>query len=633
MTAGAILGADGPLATALADFQARPTQQAMADTVADALTGQRHLILEAGTGTGKTYAYLAAIFSVGRRALISTATKTLQDQLFTRDIPRVARALASHGKVALLKGRANYLCLLRLDQSLTQASLWPEAAAQLQTIYTWSRTTTSGDIAELTTLPEEAAIWPAVTSTVDNCLGQSCPQFEQCFVVKARRRANAADLVVVNHHLLFADMSLREEGFGELLPSVDVVIADEAHQLPELAAQAFGRTLSSRRLRDLLRDSAAAGHSEAPDTPDLTGIVARAESALQRAVTTFGRHPGRQEFASEAAARDTQEALDDIYLAFETLRAALAEISERGPALARCAERTATLLAHLQAFSDASDHEWVRWSDASVRGFALHQSPLEVAAQFQQYLAQYAAPWVFCSATLAIDGDFAHFQRELGLEDAHVAHFDSPFDYARQGLLLLPKLRVAPNEPAYLAAVTELACEVITRSRGRAFLLSTSYRAVAHYAAPLRARLPYPVLVQGEAPRAELLAEFARLGNAILIGTATFWEGVDVRGEALSCVIIDKLPFATPDDPLLRARVRKMAAEGLDAFREFQVPVAALALKQGAGRLIRDVTDRGTLVLCDPRLLTKSYGKTFLRAIPPMPRTHALEDVAQFFTE
>ncbi len=605
----------------------------MADAVAAALVKPTtQLLVEAGTGTGKTFGYLVPALLSGQRVLLSTATRTLQDQLFFHDLPVVTRTLRSDLSCALLKGRSNYVCLHRLDQSEGHAGLWPADQAWLADIAAWARHTDQGDIAEMRQIPEDAPVWSQVTSTADNCLGQSCPSFDACFVVKARRRAVAADVVVVNHHLLFADMALREEGFGELLPTARVVVVDEAHQLPELAALAFGQAVSSRQLRDLVRDATRAASLEAPDMPTLRDALRALDAATQWAQTEYARYQGKQDYLQIAEQPRAAEILQTLG---ETLVKALANLNaaaERGPELETCARRAGELHSRFVQFADRTDEDWVRWLETTPRGFVLHATPLSVAEQFQSRLARYPASWVFCSATLAVDGDFGHFRRELGLEVAEAFSWESPFDFQQQTLRYHPELTVLPNHERYLEAVADVAISVIELSRGRAFLLCTSHRALGFYAAPLRTRLKYPVLVQGEAPRAVLLEEFKRLGNAVLIGTATFWEGVDVRGEALSCVIIDKLPFAPPDDPVLRARGRRMESLGQNPFRDHQLPVAALMLKQGAGRLIRDVGDRGVLVLCDPRLKSKGYGRTFLRALPPMPETRRLADVAAFFS-
>jgi ATP-dependent DNA helicase DinG len=628
-----ILGPSGPFVSCLDRFQPRSAQQAMADRIAETIAQRGQLLCEAGTGTGKTFAYLVPALLAGGRCLISTATKTLQDQLYNADLPLVQRALDSTVEVAILKGRANYVCRYRLNRAGAEPGLWAEEHAQITEIETWARATEAGDIAELRKIPEDAAVWPLVTSTVESCLGQTCPDYDACFVVKARRAAAAASLVVVNHHLLFADMALREEGFGEILPSVDVIVVDEAHQLPELAAQAFGQAVSARQLRELARDSLRAILNEAPDMPGARDCVRTVEAILQEAQAFFGRHLGRHERDALGVGDEAARVLDALSSALDALLEQLVAAEMRGPEIENCVRRGLDLQNRLHRYSDPELNDTVRWLEATARGFTLHLTPVDVAEQFSGRLTRYPAAWIFCSATLAIDADFRHFQRELGLDSAQTEAWHSPFDYAMQALLYLPQLPCAPNSVDYLPAVAEIALNTILASRGRAFLLCTSHRALDYYAGPLRRSLPYPVLVQGEAPRAALLEEFKRLGNAVLIGTATFWEGVDVRGEALSCVIIDKLPFAPPDDPVLRARGRRMEDNGLNPFLEYQVPVAALTLKQGAGRLIRDVTDRGVLVICDPRLKTKGYGKTFLRALPPMRITRELDEVRQFFAD
>lgn len=603
----------------------------MADLVAEIIDGRETLICEAGTGTGKTFAYLVPAVLSGHRVIVSTATKTLQDQLFRNDLPLVLRALAADTSVALLKGRANYACLERLENAHGDPLLGPRELADLRRIEAWARGSASGDVSEVTAVPEDSPLWPYVTSTVDNCLGSTCPHFDDCFVVRARREAAAADLVVVNHHLLFADMALREEGFAEILPTAQVVVIDEAHQLPELASNSFGQAVSSRQLRELGRDTAAALEGEAPDMPSLRVAVAGLDRAVAVASSAFALHSGRQDRELIGRAPGLAAALAALDAALTTLARNLAAAAERGPRLSHCQRRVEDLAARLAAYRAADSDDWVQWFEATPRGFVLHATPLSVAELFQARIQQYSAAWIFCSATLAVDGDFEHFRRELGLATARVAIWDSPFDFARQTLLYLPKIALAPAAAGYLDAIVEVAEPVITASRGRAFCLFTSYRALEHCAARLRERLPYPVLVQGDAPRAALLEDFKRLGNAVLLGTATFWEGVDVRGEALSCVIIDKLPFSPPDDPITRARIRRLEADGHNPFREYQIPEAVISLKQGVGRLIRDVTDRGVLVLCDPRLKTRGYGRIFLQSLPAMPVTRDLAEVERFF--
>ncbi len=631
MKACELLGPVGPFATAVPGFNVRPAQQTMADLVAEVTATGGTLVCEAGTGTGKTYAYLVPALAAGRKTLVSTATRTLQDQLFHQDLPQVLAVLGLHPDVALLKGRANYLCLERLARAHGDPHFGRRELGDLARVTAWARATDSGDIGDVGDVAEDSAVWPFVTSTTDNCLGQACAQFDDCFVVRARRAAAAADVVVVNHHLLFADLALREEGFGEILPTAELVIVDEAHQIPDLAAEAFGEAVSTRQLRDLARDTAKALENEAPDTPDLRDAARVLEQAAQLVVAEFGREPGRQDAARIAARPPLAAALERTRAALIALHAALELAAERGVELAACERRAGELTRRLHDYQAQAADDWVRWYDASPRGVVLHATPLAVSDLYQTRVSRHPAAWVYCSATLAVGGELTHFNRELALEPTREAVLDSPFDFARQALLYLPRIAADPGSGAYLDAVIDCARDVIAASRGRAFLLFTSYRALDYCALRLRDTLAFPVLKQGDAPRAALLAEFKRLGNAVLLGTATFWEGVDVRGDALSCVLIDKLPFAPPDDPVTRARARRLEAAGGNPFMEHQVPEAVIMLKQGAGRLIRDRSDRGVLVLCDPRLKSRAYGRIFLQSLPPMPQTRELADVARFF--
>lgn len=631
LTAAAALAADGPLATAVQRFEVRTAQIEMATQVEATIAERGILVCEAGTGTGKTFAYLVPALLSGARTLVSTATRTLQDQLFHVDLPRIRRALQLKTTVALLKGRSNYLCLQRLAQAAGDPLLGPREQRHLPVIDAWSRTTDDGDVSMLADVPEDSPIWPFVTSTVDNCLGHRCPRFDDCHVKEARRRAAAADLVVINHHLLFADMALRGEGFGEILPTAQCVVIDEAHQLPELASAAFGQALSARQLRDLARDASKAVLAEASDMPELRDAARGLEERVADAVQALSRTPGRQPGGALAREPVLGAVLDATRGALAALATRLDVVAERGAELDACARRAADFDIRFAECLDAGDEDRVSWFESSARGFVLHATPLSIAARYQDQVAHYPAAWIYCSGTLAIDGQLAHFRRELGIEEAREAVWPSPFDYPRQSLLYLPKIDSNPGDPRYLPAFVEEVAALVAASRGRAFVLFTSYRALEYSANALRSRWPFPTLVQGEAPRARLLEEFKRLGNAVLFGTSTFWEGVDVRGEALSLVVIDKLPFAPPDDPIAKARAERLAAEGRSAFQELQLPAAVLALKQGAGRLIRDSTDRGVLVLCDPRLRTRAYGRVFLRSLPPMRQSASRADVEAFF--
>lgn len=625
-----IFGPAGLLCQRLPGFGHRPQQQSMAEAVAETIESGGTLICEAGTGTGKTFAYLAPALLAGCKVLVSTGTRNLQDQLFHRDLPRLRELLPHPVSSALLKGRGNYLCRHRLAAALTDERLSDaETRQQLRQVRDWAAVTRRGDIAELA-IPEGARVWPAVTSTSDNCLGQDCPDWEHCHLVEARRCAQRADLVVVNHHLLCADLSLKDEGFGEVLPGADCFIVDEAHQLPEIASAFFGVSLSGRQLLDLARDVELDYRREAGDLPEIPGYTADLRRAVQELRLALGepdrRGPWRELEASSAIASGLARLQD----ALEALRAGLDALAGRGKGLdhdaGRCRDATERL-----GLLIGGEAEAIRWFETQGRGFRLHQTPLEIASLFQSQFHRRAAAWIFTSATLAVGETFDHFAGQLGITAARTKRWDSPFNYGTQALWYSPEGLPEPSAPSYTRAVAEVALEVLALSRGRAFLLFTSHRALREAAAFLQTRLPYPLLVQGSAPRAELVARFCAAGSAVLLGSTSFWEGVDVRGEALSCVIIDKLPFASPGDPVLAARIDALRRRGANPFHDFQLPRAVITLKQGAGRLIRDVHDRGVLVVCDPRLWSRPYGGRFIASLPPMARTRDLERVREFF--
>ena len=633
----ALLGADGPFASKLAGFTTRPQQLAMAECVAALLDEAGTLLCEAGTGTGKTLAYLVPCLNSERKTILSTATKTLQDQLHLRDIPLVQEALGVRRAVALLKGRANYLCRYRLALAHGAADHSRTAQHQLTVVSAWNARSTVGDIAECAELGDEASIWPAVTSTVENCLGQGCEYYDDCYVVAARRAAVNADIVVVNHHLLFADMVLREDGFAELLPSAETVIIDEAHQIPAIASTFFGTKFTTGQIRDFVRDVSSVCLEEAPDTPELRDRVTAFQTASAQLAKALAARGQRGDWAEVVNLDSIHAKVTQLEAALTRLEDALECVSERGPGLDNCYARATRLRARLAAFMVAADEQadeisWVRWFESTATGFSLSATPLSIAESFQNLTSTYSAAWLFVSATLSVNGDFSHFKRELGITEAREGFWESPYDYATQTRLYLPRLPHEPADPAYTTAVSELATQLISAARGRTFVLFTSYRALADCAAALGSTIEYPLFVQGHAPRATLLRAFESSGDGVLLGTATFWQGVDVRGAALSCVIIDKIPFAPPDDPITKARIQALAARGANPFMAYQVPEAVMALKQGAGRLIRDVDDYGVLVLCDPRLETRAYGRVFLAALPPMTVTHELDAALAFLS-
>src|ERR1700719_2936609 len=626
----------GPLARALPNYAYRPEQALMAKAVGAALARLEPLIVEAGTGTGKTFAYLIPALLSGRSVIISTGTRTLQDQLFRRDVPMLAKALGLPVKIALLKGRTNYLCRHRLDLATQQGSLLgPErnVARLLARVSRWAATTKTGDLAELTDFPEQSPLWPSITSTRENCLGQECVQFSRCHVFDARRNAQAADLVVVNHHLLLADLALKDEGFGDLLPGAEAVILDEAHQVPDIAAQFFGQSWSVRQVQILLRDVAAELAAAAVRAPSIAGELAIVEARLDDLRGNVPGGAGRYEWTN------LPDSFLDVLPEIETALGGLAEELTglgAGAGTANCARRAKALAAGLGDLSRVPEASGLRWVEAAANGLSLQFTPFEIADRLRGYVEARPWAWVFTSATLAIGDDFTHFAARIGLPEARTLHIESPFDYRDQARIYLPRGMPEPQHPEFAARFIAACAPLLEASGGRAFLLYTSYRGLADGVAALKARFPeppFPVLVQGQAPREALLNRFRELGNAVLLATGSFWEGVDVKGEALSIVAIDKLPFASPDDPLLKARLEGIRRRGGNPFFEYQLPPAVLSLKQGVGRLIRDFDDFGVIVIGDPRIKTKAYGRVFLESMPPSPIVTDSAVAAQFLSE
>lgn len=628
-----ILSESGPLAELIPDYAVRPQQLEMAELIDAALHTHESLICEAGTGTGKTFAYLIPAILSGRKIIISTGTRHLQDQLFHRDLKIIQRAagVAVHG--ALLKGRVNYLCLHRLDLAEEDRGRMSAAhVSDLHNVRLWSRQTRSGDLAELADLPEDAGVRKFVTSTTENCLGQECRHYNDCYVFKARRHAAEADITVVNHHLLLADMALREQGYGELLPVVDAVIFDEAHQLPELASQFFSRTLSSYQLLEFTRDSRQAYYREAADMPDFPGLLDTLDTAVRQLRLAFGTGDVRAAWYGLKQRVGVSDAVTRLMEACSEAHQLLDAFANRGKDLDSCFKRSNGLINLLALFVDSEAEGMVQWLETRGGGFLLHQTPLNIADTFQSRMAEYDCLCVYTSATLTVKGDFSHFAGQLGLADLRSAAWESPFDFRRQALLYLPPGLPDPRREGYTGMVLEAALPVLELTRGRAFFLFTSHRALQIAAGAIRDRVRFPVFVQGEAPKTELLESFRASRDGVLLGTQSFWEGVDVKGQALSCVIIDKLPFAAPDDPVLQARMKQLELQGGNPFMDYQLPEAVITLKQGVGRLIRDSADYGVLMICDPRLTGKSYGRVFLKSLPDMAVTDAIEAVAAFLS-
>ncbi|MGA9918587.1 ATP-dependent DNA helicase [Paraburkholderia sp.] len=618
------------------------------------------LIVEAGTGTGKTYAYLVPAMLWGGKVIVSTGTKHLQDQLFQRDIPTVRDALAVPVSVAMLKGRANYLCHYYLQRTADNGRLPSrQETSYLQDIIRFAKITRTGDKAELASVPETAAVWSMVTSTRENCLGQECPHYKECFVMQARREAQQADIVVVNHHLFFADIMLRDTGMAELLPTANTVIFDEAHQLPETATLFFGETLSTTQFLELARDSVAEGLGHARETVDWVTLGSTLERAARDVRLAFKEDSVRLSIGQLPDDHPLFPALETLETELDALASALAGQAERAESIGACLRRARELQGVLagwttppteteraaaeQAPADgkaerADPNEKVRWIEVFSHTVQLHETPLSVAPIFAKQRAGVPRAWIFTSATLSVRGDFTHYAAQMGLNAKRSMTLPSPFDYPTQGLLYVPRNLPQPSSPMFTDAVFDAALPAIEASGGGVFMLCTTLRAVDRISTKLRDTIEargwnYPLLVQGDASRTELLDRFRAYGNAILVGSQSFWEGVDVRGDALSLVVIDKLPFAPPDDPVLSARLDALTKKGLSPFAVHQLPQAVITLKQGAGRLIRAETDRGVLMICDTRLVDKPYGRRIWQSLPPFKRTREIEVVREFFEE
>ncbi|TJZ71011.1 ATP-dependent DNA helicase [Chitiniphilus eburneus] len=638
MTIEELFAADGPIAAAFPGYTPRAQQVAMAQAVDHAIRQRGRLIAEAGTGTGKTFAYLVPALMSGGKVIVSTGTKTLQDQLYARDLPLVRDLLKVPVTVALLKGRANYVCHYHLERARHEGRFMRrEDIADLQKVERYARLTQSGDKAGCAGVAEDAPIWAHVTSTRDNCLGSDCPHHKDCFVLKARKDAQEADVVVVNHHLFFADVWLRDEGAGELLPACNTVIFDEAHQLPEIASLFFGETITSGQLVELARDVRAEALVIAKDYVRLPQASEALEKAVRDFRLAFRPEPARlpqNELATKF--KDYEAKLAELIEKLSAVEGELAVQAERAEELQKCHERATALREVLVRWQGGDDEEAVHWVDITPHGFLLHATPLNIAKLFQRQLNSGQRAWVFASATLAVNGQFTHFQHELGLWEAETATWDSPFDYKQQAVLYVPRDMPEANAPGFTAKVIERAWPLLELTQGHAFLLFTSLRAMreAHELVTQKlkdAGLDWPVLLQGQGSRTELLDKFRRSPNAILVASQTFWEGIDVKGEQLSLVVIDKLPFSPPDDPVLSARIGQMQKSGRNAFVDYQLPHAAITLKQGAGRLIRDERDTGILMIGDTRLVDKPYGKLLWKSLPPMFRSRELDTVKRFF--
>lgn len=638
-----LFGAGGPLGPAVGDFKPRRSQTEMAKAVAAAISSQTTLIAEAGTGTGKTFAYLVPALLWGGKTIVSTGTKNLQDQLFLRDIPTVRAALQAPVSVALLKGRSNYVCHYHLERTLQNGRMTSrDDVGHLREISRFLKMTSSGDKAELARVPENALIWNLVTSTRDNCMGAECQYYQDCFVMKARKEAQQADVVVVNHHLFFADVALKDSGIAELLPSANTIIFDEAHQLPDTATLFFGDTFSTSQILELCRDVLAEGLSNARDGADWGKVVTVVEKAARDLRLTFPQDIVRLSLPQIAPSSDFFPALQTLKDELDGMLAVLETQAARAETLEQCRQRGIELAQKLSSWKFdpkarvEKGEEAVFWVEAYASSLQLHKTPLSIAPIFNGQREGVPRSWIFTSATLAVKNDFSHFSEQMGLTDEPSKTWPSPFNYEQQGLLYVPQGLPDPNSIGYTDAVLDLALPVIEAAGGKTFLLCTTLRAVKRAAERLRDEfekrgLPYPLFIQGDKGRTELLDQFRKAGNGVLIGSQSFWEGVDVRGDALSLVIIDKLPFAPPDDPVLAARIEVMEKQGKNGFMHHTLPEAIINLKQGAGRLIRDEGDRGVLMLCDPRVISKPYGKRIWQSLPSFKRTREQADAVAFF--
>lgn len=627
-----ILGEAGLLSRRLENFAPRQQQIDMAHAVYDCLEQESTTVIEAGTGTGKTYAYLVPAILSGKKIIISTGTKNLQDQIFKRDLPLVRETLGIPLSAMMLKGRANYLCLYRMEHVAPfQLKFSNRFEHDLETVKSWAGHTGTGDVAELVDIKEDSAVWPLVTSTVDNCLGQDCPSYTDCFLIKQRREAQKADILVVNHHLFFADMALKDDGYGELLPGAAGIVFDEAHQIPGIASRFFSKSLGSNQLSALVNDVLTEQKENAHDHIDLADSADELKLKLSALVKSVEKLPQKASWEVLSKNAAVTRHLQAVTQSLALLETNLEEASARSKGLETCWNRCSMLLEQIRAHQDGSYEDHVHWYELHKRGFTFNLTPLKMSEIFHSYMASNRLAWIFTSATLSVGDKFDYFVSELGISNALNEKFDSPFDYGNQVLMYLPENMPEPNTRYYTDTVVETLLPVIKASRGRAFLLFTSHQALNQAYEYLHDRIEYPVLVQGSMPKAELLDRFRDAGNAVLIGTSSFWEGVDVRGDALSCVVIDKLPFASPGDPILQARMDAMRQEGKNPFMDYQLPQAVISLKQGFGRLIRDFTDSGVIMICDPRLGTKAYGKVFLASLPAARISRSLDEVEHFF--
>ena len=636
---------DGALAHTMGAFEPRAGQRGMAAAAARVFVTGGVLLAEAGTGTGKTLAYLVPAILSGRRVLISTGTKNLQDQIFYKDLPDLQKALGIDFRATYMKGRGNYLCLHRFAAARTEAaaSLLPrDDRGVLDRLAEWAEQTETGDRAEIEDLPDNLDVWNDVAATSENCIGTECPAFQECFVTKMRQRAAESDVVIVNHHLLCADAAVRQSAYGEVIPEAAAAVIDEAHQLEDVATQYFGITVSNHRLDELYHDGRRLVAGDGPPAVELE------EASAAELFDLLDRVRGDAHFffgalAPAAAGERTRVTADTLSAVAEPARRLGRSLGDLGRAMSRLAEpsgstdlaalgrRAEEIRTELAFLMEAVDAAYVYFVERRGRGLFLRAAPIDVSSIIRELLIQRMESTILTSATLTVDASFAYLRGRLGIADAAELRLPSEFDYREQAVLYLPRRMPQPRHPGFAAAVAREVEALLRITAGRAFVLFTSYANLRDVHACLEPVLPYPLLVQGSSPRSVLLREFRTTPNAVLLATSSFWQGVDVAGDALSCVVIDKLPFASPGDPLTAARMEQIESEGGNPFSDYQVPLAILTLLQGLGRLLRHRTDRGVLALLDPRLRTRGYGRRFLDSLPPAPVTHDLASVARFF--
>jgi ATP-dependent DNA helicase DinG len=628
-----VLGNQGILQQYIDGYQTRESQLNMAELIMRCIRQGENHVIEASTGIGKSFAYLVPAFLSAHKILISTGTKNLQDQLFYKDIPLINKTIVSGKQLALLKGRSNYCCPYRINKHRQQRRFQTRQLAPVfDALVDWSQTSLTGDIAEFADIPENDSLWFYATSNTDNCLGGDCPEFSKCFVIKARRKAMDADVVVINHHLFFSDQALREEGFGELLPDVDVLIFDEAHQLPDVASHFFGRSITLRQFDLLMREIVEAQVKEARDSSDIQPLCDSNKKQMADFRLLLGKFVSKGEWKHIRHAPEIRKAMENIQQEMVLLLEQLEVLKPRGKELAACYSRLDGYRQSLNDFEQESSNSvsWYEWNEHSFR---LMISPIEIADEFSQQLLNSSISSVFfTSATLSSNHSFDYFTRRLGLPEIECASFDSPFDYQKQSMLYLPENMPDPNNDNYLNVFIEECTALIKATEGNTFILFTSYRMLSLTANMLRKRVKYPLFIQGEMQRSELLQAYLKTPNAILLGTSSFWEGIDVKGERLKLVIIDKLPFKSPGDPVYKRRLQKVSEQGGNAFNDVQIPEAIIALRQGVGRLIRDANDRGIVMIADNRLTAKNYGKNILNSLPDMPISSSRSQVLTFAT-